>query len=90
MIQNFITECQKMIDTNEANSTFKSKPLEFRTGKKYHKVIKDGSVFAFIDKNTGDIYKPASYSIPAKHIRGNVNKPDWIKCMTPYGPNYLR
>ena len=28
-----------------------------------------GSVTAFIDKNTGEVYKPASWKSPAKHVR---------------------
>ena len=24
---------------------------------------------AFVDKNTGEVYKPASYNSPAKHVR---------------------
>ena len=27
-----------------------------------------GSVTAFIDKNTGEVYKPASWKAPAKHV----------------------
>jgi hypothetical protein len=52
---------------------------------KYFKVFKkqighDGkgsnpAIVAFIDKNTGDIYKPATYKVPAKHSRGNVHSP---------------
>ena len=30
---------------------------------------KSGSVHAFIDKNTGEVYKPASWKAPAKHVR---------------------
>lgn len=30
------------------------------------------SIVAFIDKNTGDILKPASWRAPAKHARGNI------------------
>lgn len=47
-------------------------------GKKNLKIVQqlEGSgqrmVFAFIDKATGDIYKPASWAAPAKHARGNV------------------
>ena len=41
-------------------------------GKKYAKLCRDNSVHAFIDKNTGDIFKPASWNAPAKHARGNV------------------
>jgi hypothetical protein len=38
----------------------------------------------------GDIHKPASYKIPAKHARGNIyNKETW-DCVGPYGIAYLR
>ena len=30
---------------------------------------RQGSVTAFIDKNTGQVYKPASWKSPAKHVR---------------------
>ena len=58
--------------------------MRFRVqnGKRYYKVIqqdydtfqdrneyRDGSVHAFIDKNTGEVYKPASWKSPAKHVR---------------------
>lgn len=44
------------------------------TGKKYHKVIMiDGggsrSVHAFVDKQTGEVYKSASWKSPAKGVR---------------------
>jgi oxalate decarboxylase/phosphoglucose isomerase-like protein (cupin superfamily) len=44
------------------------------TGKKYHKVVFiDGggsrSVHAFIDKQTGEVYKSASWKSPAKGVR---------------------
>lgn len=32
-----------------------------------------GRLVCFVDKTTGDIYKPASFAAPAKHARGNVN-----------------
>ena len=46
-------------------------------GRKYHKVWlyrygKRDSIHAFIDKKTGDVYKPASIKAPAKGIRFNV------------------
>jgi len=47
-------------------------PVKFETkvGKKYIKIIQvDGGVHAFIDKNTGEVYKPASWKSPAKHVR---------------------
>ena len=33
---------------------------------------RDGSVHAFVDKKTGDVYKPAGYNKPAKHVRFNL------------------
>ena len=53
-------------------------------GRKYLKIInqqyddmgpnpsyeyRNGSVHAFIDRETGDVYKPASWNKPAKHVR---------------------
>ena len=61
-----------------------AKLMKFKvvTGKKYYKIIqqdydtfrdrneyRDGSVNAFIDKKTGEVYKPASWKSPAKHVR---------------------
>ena len=55
------------------------------SGKRYYKIVQqefetwegsknygkyaDGSVHCFVDKETGDVYKPASWKAPAKHIR---------------------
>ena len=49
-------------------------------GRKYYKVCMktrqvnrqfgdDISVHAFVDKNTGEVYKPAGWKAPAKHVR---------------------
>ena len=39
-------------------------------GRKYIKVIQDdSSVHAFIDRQTGEVYKPASWKSPAKIVR---------------------
>ena len=61
-----------------------AKLMRFRIqpGKKYLKIItqefdtyndineyRDGSVHAFVDKQTGQIYKPAGWRAPAKHVR---------------------
>ena len=47
------------------------------SARKYHKVIMttgggSRSIHAFIERKTGDVYKPASWKAPAKHIRFNV------------------
>ena len=40
---------------------------------------REGSVHAFVDKNTGNVYKPASWKAPAKHIRFTFQKPEDIR-----------
>ena len=64
------------------NGTANLMKFRIETGRKYHKIIqqnydtfqgrneyRDGSVHAFVDKNTGEVYKPASWKSPAKHVR---------------------
>ena len=53
-----------------------SDPYKFyiESGRKYHKIVMETesqskSVHAFVDKKTGEVYKPASYNAPAKHVR---------------------
>ena len=55
----------------------KSDPYKFyieEGGRKYHKVVMETnsqqrSVHAFVDKKTGEVYKPASFKSPAKIVR---------------------
>ncbi len=49
-----------------------SDPVRFSVelGRKYWKINQvDGGVHAFVDRNTGEVYKPASWKSPAKHVR---------------------
>ena len=49
-----------------------SSTVTFRleVGRKYLKVMQnDGGVHTFIDRNTGEVYKPASWRGPAKGVR---------------------
>lgn len=67
-------------------------------GKKYVKIVQTGadgergSAWAFIDKETGDIFKPAGWNKPAKHARGNIlkDKNFALDKITAYGPQYLK
>ena len=45
-----------------------------QTGRRYHKIHDGNGVHAFIDKNTGEVYKPASYKAPAKHVRYDLRR----------------
>jgi len=74
------------------NGTAKLMKFEIKEGKKYYKIVqmefdtyqnrneyREGSVHSFVDKNTGDVYKPASWRSPAKHVRFTFQKPEDIK-----------
>ena len=60
--------------------------FRYYEGKKYYKVVReefdtfqnrnewrDSTVHAFIDKKTGDVFKPASWKAPAKHVRFDLS-----------------
>ena len=72
---------QQQIDEMD-NGTAKLMKFRIQNGKKYYKIIqqeydtfrdrneyRDGSVNAFVNKKTGEVYKPASWKSPAKHVR---------------------
>ena len=62
------TRLQEDYDSN--NYTSDRYKFEIQTGRKYHKIVAKGQgVHAVVDKNTGEVYKPASYKAPAKHVR---------------------
>ena len=65
------------------NGTANLMKFVIKNGRKYYKIMqheaidygnpnsdyREGSVHAFVDKNTGEVYKPASYNAPAKYVR---------------------
>ena len=71
------------------------------TGRKYHKIImvvpNEGripsrSVHAFVDKKTGEVYKPASFKAPAKHVRFNlllIKDREWLLENADWAGGYL-
>ena len=67
------------------------------TGKKYHKVIfVDGggnrSVHSFIDKNTGEVYKSATWKSPAKGVRYDlhiIEQREWLLQNADWASSYL-
>jgi len=67
---------------NVKNGTANLTKFVIKNGRKYYKIMehefdtfrdrneyREGGVHAFVDKNTGEVYKPASYNAPAKHVR---------------------
>ena len=67
------------------NGTAKLMRFRVQSGRQYYKIIqqdydtfqdrneyRDGSVHAFVEKTTGDVYKPAGWAKPAQHVRYNL------------------
>ena len=81
---NYPEYAREQLDEIE-NGTAKLMYFKVNTGKKYYKIVqmefetwekskfygqyREGSVHAFEDKQTGQVYKPASWQAPAKHVR---------------------
>jgi len=87
------------LDMTESDHPYAHKAF-IREGRKYLKIMmcdvtskhedynprNGGRVFMFVDKNTGDIYKPASLNAPAKGVRFNIDfLVDHPEVVDPYG-----
>ena len=98
----FLTEALIEVLNNEwkvlalENSHSVYTQLEYEVGRKYIKVlsylvgdeerIKGRSCWMFVDKNSGEVYKPASYKAPAKGIRFWIDQlVDYPAICDPYG-----
>tara|TARA_B100001113_G_scaffold306423_1_gene267599 strand:+ start:328 stop:813 length:486 start_codon:yes stop_codon:yes gene_type:complete len=81
VIEGYKSYYQEQLEKIE-NGTANLYKFDYKIGKKYIKVFnlqydtfqnrneyKAGSVTAFIDRKTGEVYKPASWKAPAKHVR---------------------
>lgn len=105
-LQSFIFDSQGKIDAYFAKQYDNLNPpaLEIKEGGKRIHIIevqkgvkggeppKDGqkSSWALVDKETGDVFKPASWGVPAKGARANIyDRKSWSG-VGPYGPEYLK
>ena len=99
MHQNFTSEWSKEQLDAINNGTANLTNFVIKNGRKYYKIMqrefdtfqdrnewREGCVHAFVNKNTGEVYKPASYNAPAKHVRYDLRIiNDRIKL---HDPNY--
>lgn len=66
-------------------------------GRKYHKIVMEYengslSVHAFVDKKTGEVYKPASIKSPAKGVRFDlrlIEQREWLFENADWAGGYL-
>ena len=64
--------CRSLEQNYERRYPNSSDPVTFsmELGRKYWKINQNGGgVHAFVDKKTGEVYKPASWRGPAKYVR---------------------
>ena len=90
--------CDALVD-NFKQSHPNSDPYTFsvESGRKYHKIVMETesqsrSVHAFVDKKTGEVYKPASFKAPAKHVRYNllfIEQREWLLENADWAGGYL-
>lgn len=68
----------KQLNIKSCAGKMDDKVFTITNGRKYAKVVStysDGnhnSVFCFIDRKTGDVYKAATWKSPAKHVRYTI------------------
>lgn len=89
----WMRDVQNIINNSRiGNHANLSKPVISMTkGKKYIKILRDTSAYAFISYENGDIFKAASWKAPAKHPRGNIFAEDkGMGCVELYGIHSLR
>jgi hypothetical protein len=96
MMTLWLEAANKMLsDYMAKNFPSQKEMLTMEEGQKYVRIVKTAangssrSAFVFINKETGEIFKPAGWKAPAKHARGNIR--NLVKLdVIPYGPAYLR
>ena len=83
MITTFTSEYARQQMESIKNGTANLMRFNVIEGRKYWKIFsfeyddrlgdyKESSINAFINKQTGEVFKPASYNKPAKHVRYNL------------------
>ncbi len=92
----YLQERINKIENNEECMVF-----SISSGKKYFKIIQNdyrngkyesAGVHAFVDKNTGEVYKPASWRAPAKHVRFDMrdqNQREYMYAHCDWAGGYL-
>jgi hypothetical protein len=86
LISKLIRSFEKQYPDRYSDMTF-----EINKGNKYYKImevtssmgcINSRSVHAFVSRQTGAVYKPASWKSPVKHVRYNLlNDASYAKCL---------
>ena len=96
LLSNIKKDYARWTDWAEGIERF-NKNLDVKSGRKYTKIIQNKSVWGFIANSDGmlkgipyfkgDVFKAASWSAPARHVRGSIfdTETNWFSWT---GPNY--
>lgn len=81
---------EKWYADNYPESSSRSTSHVMHVGPRYIRIVHDASCRGFVDRETGDIYYPASYQGPGskktRRVRGNIYDADnGAKCVRWYG-----
>ena len=81
-METFTSDYAKQQLEDVKNGTANLMRFVIKNGRKYYKIMqrefdtfqdrnewREGCVHSFVDKNTGEVYKPASYNSPSKYVR---------------------
>lgn len=94
----FAVRVQEMVNEHTAENFPSLTPETISidpNGRKYVRIVRSGdssrSVYCFVERETGNILKAASWKTPAKGARGNIYADDHgMQAVTAYGAVYRR
>ena len=91
--------CDALLDNFKSRNSNSSSDYKFyiESGRKYHKLIMETgsgsrSVHAFVDRKSGEVFKPASFKAPAKGVRFNlliIEQREWLLENADWAGGYL-
>ena len=68
MVHRIDEQYGKYYEKTLTNLTYE--PVEIKSGRRFDKLIQGSSVYCFVEKDTGNVYKPASWRAP--YTKGNT------------------
>ena len=76
-LENWLEKVEVIVNEQYGHISYMKKTISMMVGRKYIRIVTEDSpgsrsAFCFIDKETGDVLKTASWKKPAKHARGNI------------------
>ena len=84
-LERWLEAVRTMLAEHYADSPLSPLEVVAEPRKRYIRIMKGGSAYAFIDTRNGDVLKPDSHRGPAKGARGNIFRRAEGLGVGPYG-----